>query len=316
MLSLALVGAILAGCSRPPAEKAAVSEAPFAGRWDVTVQGKDGPYPSWFELVPGEAGWSGRFVGRVGSARPIPTIEIQGNHLRFSLPVQYEQHKEDLWFEGTFADDRISGTTNAEDGSVLQWTAKRAPTLERTGEPTWGEPIDLLSGSLEEHWQPRHAEAPNRWVLQDGVLENTERGTDLVTRRSFEDFRLHLEFKYPEGSNSGVYLRGRYEVQIQDDYGKEPSSVRIGGVYGFLTPVKNAAKPAGEWQTYDITLLGRRVTIVLNGETIVDNEEIPGITGGALDSEEGNPGPLMLQGDHGPIAFRNVVVTPATWAEQ
>lgn len=140
---------------------------------------------------------------------------------------------------------------------------------------------------------------------------NTDKGTDLVTEESFRDFRLHVEFKYPPGSNSGIYLRGRYEVQIQDDYGKEPGSRFIGGVYGFLTPVKNAGKPAGEWQSYDITLLGRWITVVLNGETVIDHQEIPGITGGALDSHEGEPGPIMLQGDHGPVTFRNLVLTPA-----
>src|SRR5947209_2395258 len=117
--------------------------------------------------------------------------------------------------------------------------------------------------------------------------------------------------RYPKGSNSGIYLRGRYEVQIEDDYGDEPDSHKIGGIYGFLTPSVNPAKPAGEWQAVDITLVGRTVTVVLNGERILDRQTIPGITGGALDSDEGAPGPLLLQGDHGPIAFRNLIVTPA-----
>jgi hypothetical protein len=111
-------------------------------------------------------------------------------------------------------------------------------------------------------------------------------------------------------SNSGVYLRGRYEVQIQDDFGKEPESHRIGGIYGFITPSSNPAKKAGEWQTFDITLIGRKVTLVFNGVTVIDNAEIPGITGGALDSNEGEPGPIMLQGDHEKIYYRNIVIIP------
>jgi len=136
-------------------------------------------------------------------------------------------------------------------------------------------------------------------------------GTGLISDQSFRDFRLHVEFMYPKGSNSGIYLRGRYEVQIIDGFGQEPGSRNIAGVYGFVTPTANAARLAGEWQSMDVTLVGRRVTIVLNDETVIDDQEIPGITGGALDSKEGEPGPLFIQGDHGPISFRSIVVTPA-----
>lgn len=127
----------------------------------------------------------------------------------------------------------------------------------------------------------------------------------------FKNFKLHVEFKYPKGSNSGIYLRGRHEVQIEDNIGMEPSSLLLGGVYGFLTPNEMAAKEPDEWQTYDITLNGNRVTIVANGKEIITEQTIPGITGGALNSREGEPGPLLIQGDHGPIEFRSIVITPA-----
>ncbi|MFQ5739658.1 MAG: DUF1080 domain-containing protein [Acidobacteriota bacterium] len=280
------------------------------GRWDVTVGSPDTSYPSWFQIERSGEDFTGQFVGRVGSARPIQTIDFSGGKLAFSLPVQYESHKTDMRFEGQLEAGHLKGTTNVADGSTLPWTAVRAPELPAPLNPQWGEPIQLFNGSDLAGWKPRDPEAPNMWQAQDGVLANTGRGTDLITEQTFQDFRLHLEFKYPEGSNSGVYLRGRYEVQIQDDYGKEPGSRFIGGVYGFLTPSKNAGRPAGEWQTYDITLLGRRITITLNGETVIDNQEIPGITGGALSAREEEPGPLMLQGDHGPISFRNLVLTP------
>ena len=133
----------------------------------------------------------------------------------------------------------------------------------------------------------------------------------MVTDRKFTDFKLHAEFRYPKGSNSGVYLRGRYEVQIVDDYGEAADSHGSGGIYGFLTPSVNAAKKPGEWQTLDVTLVGRVVTVVLNGERVIDRQTIPGITGGALDSNEGEPGPIFLQGDHGPVDFRNLSLTPA-----
>jgi hypothetical protein len=141
-------------------------------------------------------------------------------------------------------------------------------------------------------------------------LTNAPPCVDLITDRTFGDFKLHVEFNIVAKSNSGIYLRGRHEVQIQDDLDRAIDSLRMGGVYGFIRPSVNASARPGEWQTYDITLVGRRVTIVLNGKTIVHDTEIPGITGGALDSDEGAPGPLMLQGDHGKIAFRKVTLTP------
>jgi Domain of Unknown Function (DUF1080) len=132
----------------------------------------------------------------------------------------------------------------------------------------------------------------------------------LVTEQKFTDFKLNTEYRYPQGSNSGVYLRGRYEVQIEDDCGEEADNHRSGGVYGFLTPSVNAAKKAGEWQTLEVTLVGRMVTVVLNGEPVIDRQAIPGITGGALDGDEGEPGPILLQGDHGAVEFRNLSLTP------
>jgi hypothetical protein len=145
----------------------------------------------------------------------------------------------------------------------------------------------------------------------NGVLTSPESGDNIRTLASFDDFKLHIEFRYPKGSNSGVYLRGRYEIQIEDNQGKEPQSVYLGGIYGFIDPWLNAAKAAGEWQSYDVTLIGRMVTVVANGQTIIYKQEIPGITGGAIDSNEAAPGPIMLQGDHGPIEYRNIIITPA-----
>jgi hypothetical protein len=143
------------------------------------------------------------------------------------------------------------------------------------------------------------------------VLKSPHSGSNIVSDQKFNDFKLHIEFRYPKESNSGVYLRGRYEIQVEDSKGKEPTVDFLGAVYGFIIPKKMMAKDAGEWQSYDITLIGRRVTLVVNGTQVITDQEIPGITGGALDSNEGEPGPLQIQGDHGPIELRNIVITPA-----
>lgn len=147
--------------------------------------------------------------------------------------------------------------------------------------------------------------------MVDGVLVNSESGGNLVTSEKFEDFKLSVEFRYPEGSNSGIYLRGRYEIQIMDSPANELTSNSVGGVYGFIEPSVYVAKKAGEWQTFEITLVGRNVTIVHNDVEVISNRIIPGITGGSLDSNEGAPGPLMIQGDHGPVEFRKFIITPA-----
>jgi hypothetical protein len=283
---------------------------PVLGRWDIVVDGPDGPFPSWLEVrLRTEWQLMAQFVGQFGSARHATEVRFDDGMLTVRIPVQYENGDDDLVFSGTVGDDVLTGGVRTSDGRRLNWRGVRAPTLNRDDPPEQGEPVLLIGDDLSG-WQPRDARYPGCWTVDDGVLEVTPPCVDIVSEERFRDFRLQLEFRYPPGSNSGVYLRGRYEVQIQDDFGKPLDPLRLGGVYGFLAPTVDAAKPSGEWQTYDIELIGRRVTVILNGTEILSNRVIPGITGGALDSDEGSPGPLMLQGDHGPIEYRNVVITP------
>jgi hypothetical protein len=280
------------------------------GRWDITVTTPDGPKPSWLEVEQsGRDAVVGRFVGVVGSARPVARIVANGDSLSFSIPHQWEAGNGDLTVTGRVSGSSLAGSMTFPDGKTYSWTGVRAPRLVRTSNPVWGAPIRLLHANDLAGW---HASGPsNQWKVTNGVLSSPHSGTNLVTDRTFGDFKLHVEFRYPKESNSGVYLRGRHEVQIQDDYGNEPANDRFSGIYGFISPSVIAARPASQWQTYDITLVGRMVTVVANGRQVICNQEIPGITGGALDSNEGAPGPLFLQGDHGPVEYRNIVITPA-----
>jgi Domain of Unknown Function (DUF1080) len=302
------------GCLWLPAAAAVGGEsAPSViGRWDVTVKGNDGDYPAWFEVRrSGRATLVGSFVGQFGSARPISRVELDKGRIRFCVPPQWEDRKNDLCIEGMLDGDALNGQTTDERGRRISWSARRAPSLKREQEPKWGEPVELFNGKDLTGWKSRRPGAKNSWTVRDGLLANTTAGNDLLTEKQFTDFQLHAEFRYPRGSNSGIYLRGRYEVQIEDNFGQEHDSHGPGAVYGFLTPSVNAARRAGEWQTLDITLVGRIVTVALNGERILDRQAIPGITGGALDSNEGGPGPILIQGDHGPIDFRRLTITPA-----
>ncbi len=284
---------------------------PVVGRWDITVHGDGGDYPSWLEVrLSGFRTLVGSFVGRVGSARPVARVEFDKGHLRFTLPPQWERRLDDQVVEGTLEGNVLRGTTTDDKGKRVTWEGQRAPALKTVQSPKWAEPIALFNGRDLTGWKPRLAQVKNGWLVRENLLTNAVPGNDLVTENKFTDFKLYAEFRYPKGSNSGIYLRGRYEVQIEDNFGNEPDSHEIGGIYGFLTPRVNAARKAGEWQAIEITLLGREVTVVLNDERIIERQAIPGITGGALDCDEGQPGPILIQGDHGMVEFRKITITP------
>ncbi|HVI59906.1 MAG TPA: DUF1080 domain-containing protein [Luteimonas sp.] len=303
----ACMACVAAAGTAHAAEGDAVADA-LVGRWDIDIHAPGGDLPSWLEVRrSGTRTLVGEFVGVVGSARPVSRVEVDGETLRFSLPPQWEGGAGDFSFEGRLRGDGLAGTMAFPDGRRFDWSARRAPSLQRSSPPEWGEPVRLFNGRDLSGWR---ATGPSNWQAADGVLRNTGSGANLVTERTFTDFRLHVELRLPKGSNSGVYLRGRYEVQVADRFG-EPASDTLGAVYGFLAPSEEAARGPEEWQSLDITLVGRRITVAVNGKTVVCDREIPGITGGALDSDEGAPGPLLLQGDHGPVEFRNITLTPA-----
>jgi len=286
-------------------------ENPLEGRWDLTVDMGGGRLaPSWLEVRhSGEKYLIGRFVSDGGSARPVAQVFFKEGKMSFTIPPQWDDTQNNLVVEGELIGDQLKGTMVAPYGQKYTWTGVRAPRLNSLKEVTWGTPIQLLNNSDLSGWEVMGKN--NQWMNVNGVLTSPKSGENIRTKATFDDFKLHIEFRYPKGSNSGVYLRGRYEIQIEDNQGKEPQSVYLGGVYGFIDPWVNAAKAAGEWQSYDVTLIGRMVTVVANGQTIIFKQEIPGITGGAIDSNEAAPGPIMLQGDHGPIEYRNIIITPA-----
>jgi hypothetical protein len=288
------------------------SAKPFLGRWDLTLKTPEREYPSWLELREENGQFKAEMVGRWGNARPLPSAELSNGHLKFVSPKDEEGSKTDLVFEGTLIGRILSGSMNGPDGKIWQWTGRRAPSLKRSTEPAWGSPIPLFNGKDLTGW---HEDSPGTspvWKVENGVLIRPDRGPELINSSKFGDFKLHVEFNCGPDSNSGVYLRGRYEVQIETDSASDGPKERMGSVYGFLAPSTEPARKPGEWQSYDITLIGRMVTVVLNGQTIIDNKEIPGITGGALDSHEELPGPIYLQGtEKGRVMFRNIVITPA-----
>nr|MBA3949584.1 DUF1080 domain-containing protein [Acidobacteriota bacterium] len=168
-------------------------------------------------------------------------------------------------------------------------------------------------------WGVQHTANPMNWSVTDGahpaMTSADKQGNNLVSKQKFQDFKIEAEYAIAPGSNGGIYVRGRYELQVLDDFGDAGQAITPHShmaIYGRTPPARNASKPAGEWQTMEAIVVGNRVSVTLNGQRIHDNVVIEGITGGALDANELEPGPIMLQGDHGKVAFRKVVVTPIT----
>jgi len=280
------------------------------GRWDITMKIGEREFPSWLEVhKSGIKMLVGEFVSAGGSARPISRVNLENGKLSFSIPQQWESQDKNLEFEGTLQADSLVGTIILPDGRNCKFSAVKAPSLYRTSKPVWGKPIKLFNDKDLTGWHP--SGKTNQWVVENGILKSPKPGSNIISDQTFTDFKLHVEFRYAAHGNSGVYLRGRYEVQITDYYEDTPPKDVLGSIYGFIKPNEKVVTKPGEWVTYDITLIGRNVTIVVNGITTVNNQEIPGITGGALNSREGEPGPIMLQGDHEPIEYRNITITPA-----
>lgn len=278
--------------------------SPLEGRWDLTLSNSGKTYPAWLEVRhSGTKALVGDYVGQGGSARPISRIQFTDGIVSFAIPPQWDTASNDLVFKATYQGDSLTGTIIAPDGKIFSMTGSRAPSLRRNNDPVWGEKIALFNGKDLSGW---HAMGVNQWKAENGMLVSPASGSNIATDQKFGDFKLHIEFRYPKGSNSGIYLRGRYEIQIIDSKGKEPTRDLLGAIYGFLPPTEMMARDAGEWQSYDVELVGRLVTLAVNGKTVICNREIPGITGGAIDSREGDPGPIMIQGDHGAIDFRNI----------
>jgi hypothetical protein len=296
-----------------PAAHSAVSAADqaFLGRWDLTLKAPDREYPSWLELREENGQLKAEMTGRWGNPRPLPNAELSNGHLKFVSPKEEEDSKHDLVFEGTLSGKELTGTVVGPDDKTWQWTGRRAPSLKRTSPPVWGTQVSLFNGKDLTGWHESKPGAAPVWKVENGILVRPTTGPELINNSKFEDFKLHIEFNCGPVSNSGVYLRGRYEVQIETDSPNDPPSQRMGGVYGFLAPSPEPPRTPDKWQAYDITLVGRMVTVVLNGTTIIDNKEIPGLTGGALDSHEELPGPIYLQGsEKGRVSFRNITITP------
>jgi hypothetical protein len=307
LLSLLVISAI----------PALADDAKFNGRWDINVPHESRARAWWLEVTgAGTPAMKGRFVGFPGGdMNDIPQFSIQKGELHFTFDNKDHRTGKPVHRDYSaryLPGDKLLGLMRSSDGEVLKWVGVRAPVITEKDDGSWrdGTPVDLFNGKDLSGW---HGLVPNLalgWAVKDGAVANAAGANNLVSDQTFWNFKLHIEYRVGKDSNSGIGLRGRYEVQILEDYGKPPNKHSNGALYSRIAPSVNASKPADEWQTYDIRLVGRQVTVVLNDQKVIDKQEIEGLTAIAGNADEGKPGPIILQGDHGPVEFRKIVLTP------
>jgi hypothetical protein len=293
------------------------NDSQWNGRWDITVPHESRSRAWWLEVTgAGSPGIKGRFVGFPGGdLNDIPQLRIENGELHFGFDYKDSHTGKAVHRDYTArltADGKLHGIMWTSAPEVLEWFGVRAPEISEKDDGTWrdGTPVELFNHKDASGWRGLIPNLPLGWAVQDGALANVAGANNLVSDRSFWNFKLHAEYRVGKGSNSGIGLRGRYEVQILEDYGEPPNPHGNGALYSRIVPAVNASKPAGEWQAYDIRLIGRTVTVVLNDQKVIDKQEIEGLTAIAGNADEGEPGPIILQGDHGPVEFRAIVLTP------
>ncbi len=310
---------------------------PFIGQWTIDIQGGS---VGWIEVRQEESYINGDILWGGGSVLPVSNIFSAGNNLLIIQRPSNVIRKRDEsnnpvitmvvtdWLEiSREGNDRINGLLlrprrNGTGVDTTRFTGVRLPQVPPAPDMSkikFGKPVTLFNGKDLTGWTLINPRQANGFKVVDGTLVNDPVQTEgsphisygnLRTEKTFEDFNLKLEVNCPAGSNSGVYLRGMYEIQVSDSYGKPLDPHNMGALYSRIKPSVNAEKEAGTWQTLDITLCDRHLTVILNGVKIIDNKPVYGPTGGAIQSDVFSPGPIYLQGDHGKVAYRNIVLTP------
>ncbi len=295
----------------------------LTGDWSVKL---DSGTPAWLSIRKTDSETTVRMRLHVGPDGPHKNVQESNGRLTFSLK-QNKKATSSKTVDVGIKDGKLDGVivSTSKDGSVTRdtFTGKKIPPVPSTppdlSTVRFGQPISLFNGKDLTGWKPHESDKINGWSAKDGMLVNTTPKTDfsatgayanLRTEAVFEDFWLHIEFLIEKDRNSGVYMRGMYEAQVVDRDSRMQGIQGVGAIFGSIPPSKNVGKPGGEWQTYDLTLVNRHVTVILNGEKVIDNQPVPGPTGGAVFTDPTAPGPICLQGDHTNVAYRNIYLAP------
>ncbi len=287
-------------------------QGPFAGRWNLTGTAEHADHVYWLEIREDRGRLSGMLLNRGGSPVEIQDVQVEKGELTFR-PIA-RPGRPGPEFRARVQANGLVGSV-VEAGRTVNWIGVRPPAWAAANANvphTFGNPVSLFNGTSLDNWRLQHKDRPSGWAVAGGVMSNQPSANNLISKDTFKDFRIDAEYKLEKGSNSGIYLRGRYELQVLDDYGQPTESHGHMSLYSWAAPRVNASRPAGEWQVMQATIVGNRLSVTLNGQKVHDNTTIQAITGGALDADESAPGPIMIQGDHGKVSFRKLVVTPIT----
>ena len=289
----------------------------FLGRWNLTGTGANADRVYWLEVQENGGKLTARFLNRSGSPLPIPEVKVEGDELSFTLPPppNAPSTAKPTELRAKVQGGKLTGSVTNATGTV-SIVGVRPPKwgpADANAKHTFGKPIDLFDGkAIDTTFTLQRPDQPSGWTVADGAMTNEPHANNLISKQKFKDFKIHAEYKLEKDSNSGIFLRGRYELQVVDDFGKPVESHGHMSIYSWVAPLVNASKAPGEWQTMEATIVGNKVSVTLNGQKVQDNATIQAITGGALDNDELAPGPIMLQGDHGKVWYRKVTVTPIT----
>lgn len=301
---------------------------PFIGMWGLEIEGGG---VGWLYVNEEKGFLDAELLWIGGSVLPVSHVYLVDENTLVITRTTASRKSEDrshtlthtLRIEKTGGSLIGTVTGPGRNGEYLtHFTGTEMPPMPKKPDLSkvkYGKPITLFNGRDLTGWELINPNQKNGFMAKDGILVNApkqpENGAhisygNIRTLQEFKDFNLKLEVNVPEGSNSGVYLRGLYEIQVVDSYGKSVDSHNMGALYSRVTPSIAAEKPAGEWQSMDITLVDRHVTVILNGKKIIDNEPAWGPTGGSISADVLAPGPVFLQGDHGSVSYRNIELTP------
>jgi hypothetical protein len=305
-----LAGATLVAALAP----VGAQQNPYLGRWNLIGTGENAGSVYWLEVKEDGGTLTGTFLNRSSSPFPLVSIAVEGGELVFR-PRGRNAETPGPKFRARAEGDKLTGSVRMPEQTLTFYGVRphNWPAMNANGKHAFGNPVELFDGKSLDAWGVQHQARPMKWSVEDGTMTNEVPGANnLVSKEKFKDFKIVAEYKLDKGSNSGIYLRGRYELQVLDDVGKPADKHSHMAIYGRTAGLANASKAAGEWQTMEATVVGNKVTVVLNGQKIHDNATLEGITGGALDANETEPGPIMLQGDHGKVWYRKVTVTPIT----
>ncbi|MEM7560167.1 MAG: family 16 glycoside hydrolase [Planctomycetota bacterium] len=299
------------------------------GDWTLQLDSKE---PAWLSIAEQDGKPIVRMRVYIGSDGPFEVTKIADGKIHF--PIKSVRAKKGSKVvtkrevEVGLSDGKLDGTikylpNDGTKGRTIRFTGKRIPLMPTSppdlSKVRFGKKIELFNGQDLTGWRPHEQDKKNGWSAKDGLLVNTTPKTDfsatgdhanLRTEAEFEDFRLHIEFLVEEQRNSGIYLRGMYEAQVVDRDSRMQGIQGVGAIFGRIAPSKNAGNPGGHWQAYDLTLFDRHITVVLNGEKVIDNQPIIGPTAGAIYTDPSAPGPIYLQGDHTNVKYRNIILEP------